>query len=125
MQRLFWSWTRKIRAILEAADPLYKYRRSYTEAQIAANRAKELKLSWGILAKNERKEVGEAMFAAAENGDAAELLNDCCDGDGLYRFVLATTEIHISPLPLWVRTATKGFHMRYYSYRSSGVGGVI
>jgi hypothetical protein len=55
-------------------DPLSKYRKSYTEAQIAANRTKELKSSWGILANNERKAVGEAIYAAAKEGNADELL---------------------------------------------------
>ena len=49
--------------VAAAADPLYKYRRSYTEAQIAANRAKVAP-----------KGAGRAMYAAAEKGDAAELL---------------------------------------------------
>ena len=58
-----------------AADPLAKYRRTYTEDQIAANRVKVLKSSWGLLVKNDRKEVGEAIYAAAEKGGEFELLN--------------------------------------------------
>ena len=49
---------------LLAADPLAKYRRSYTEDQITANRAKVALRSTAI-----------AMYAAAEEGDAAVLLN--------------------------------------------------
>jgi len=50
-------------AKLLAADPLSKYKRSYSEAQIAANRAKVAP-----------EGTGEAMCAAAEKGDSAELL---------------------------------------------------
>ena len=50
-------------AKLLAADPLSKYKRSYSEAQIAANRAKVAP-----------EGTGEAMYAAAEKGEEAKLL---------------------------------------------------
>jgi hypothetical protein len=53
----------KIKAILEAKDPLAKYRRSYADTQIAANKDKKA-----------REGTGEAIYGAAYIGDAAELL---------------------------------------------------
>ena len=64
---------RKTEVRRDLNDPLAKYRRTYTEAQIKENQAKKLKSSWGIVAQD-RGKVGGAMCSAADKGNSAELL---------------------------------------------------
>lgn len=63
----------KKQRFLAVLPQLTRYTRSYTEAQIAANRAKELKPTWGILA-HDRKRIAHGIYHAAAKGDATVLL---------------------------------------------------